>query len=260
MIGSFSYNYNIAHTLLSQAKEHMCSQNELPKAKMLLENSLEIFPNYVEAHYYLAVIYERINDFSQAEEEYNKAVIINPFYAKAFYRMAILNEEFYQDYESARKNFEKAIDIKSNYFDACYRLANLFEKQYFDYDKAVHYYTSAHKLKPENTTVTFRLANIHQEHLLDYTGAKKYYLRTIETEPGHAMAHYYLSFVLARKLNDKAEGRKHYLIASDLNKSLKTEESDHYFGVNRNFNSRITFNSFIQLISTILFFTRFRVF
>lgn len=258
MLGNFSYNFDVAHSLLNEAKALMNGQSELPKAKQLLENSIQIFPNYVEAHYCLAGIYEKFDDYNNACDEYQKAIIINPFYSKAYYKLGIIYDDFFQDFDAARMLYEHAIQIKSNYFDAIYRLALLLENKYYDYDKAVHYYDAAHKLKADNQNITFRMAGIYREHLLDFPLARKYYQRTVDFEPKHWEAHYYLAIVLAKKLSNKETGKLHYIKAVELNKSCADDELDEYFGLSRNEGNKLFKSSLFKYLGFLILFFRFR--
>ena len=233
MTHHFSYTFSEAENLYKQAKALNDIPYETNKAIALLENSIQLFPNYTEAHFDLGRLNARIQNFEKARKEYNKAIVLNPFYARAYYHLAVLCEEKFMEYDHAKQNYEKAIEIKINYFEAYYKLANLEETQLKNFVNAKNYYLSAYKLKPDNKNVAFRLAKLFHEKLTDYAAAKKYYLKAIESYPDFAEAHYCLSKLYAENLNNEQKGKEHYLRATELNHNLRSHETDMYFSIDR---------------------------
>ena len=146
------------HTDLAQ---HYMQSGDLQTALTKVKLALKFDPNYEPAHTVIAVIYERINDMPNAEQNYRKAVDLKPtqgaannnlgaflcrigksaeamtYFQKAladpFYAtpdMALTNTGVCQmrsnDLASAEVSFRKAIDLNPQNADALYQLANAF--------------------------------------------------------------------------------------------------------------------------------------
>lgn len=145
------------HTDLAQ---HYMQNGDLQTALAKVKLALKFDPNYEPAHTVIAVIYERINDMPDAEQNYRKAVDLKPtqgaannnlgaflcrvgksaeampYFQKAvadpFYAtpdMALTNAGVCQmrsnDLVSAEASFRKAIAVNPQNADALYQLANV---------------------------------------------------------------------------------------------------------------------------------------
>ena len=93
----------IADSYVALGNSHVLQPHEaFPKAKAAAERALQIDPNLAEAHASLArVIFQYEWDWQRAEQEYQRAIELNPAYATA--------HQWYADYLSAMGRHEEAL-------------------------------------------------------------------------------------------------------------------------------------------------------
>jgi tetratricopeptide (TPR) repeat protein len=85
-------------------------EENLAKAKALLEKALQLDPTLAEAHTTLGLVYYDEYDLRRAEEEFKRAIELKPSYATAHqWYFAVLHEELRWD--EALKEIEKAVEL-----------------------------------------------------------------------------------------------------------------------------------------------------
>jgi adenylate cyclase len=85
-------------------------EENLTKAKAMLEKALQLDPALAEAHATLGAIYEAEYDLRRAEKEYRRAIELKPSYASAhqWYSWVLLNE---LRWDEALREKEKAVEL-----------------------------------------------------------------------------------------------------------------------------------------------------
>jgi len=81
------------------------SRGDLPKAERKLRVVVRRDPEFVDAHFQLARIFEQTDRTSEAAQEYEKVVALRPTYSAALFRLAEIhfkNEEFGKALEQLR--------------------------------------------------------------------------------------------------------------------------------------------------------------
>lgn len=66
----------------------------------------------VQARNYLAVLYRKKGKFTEARDMLNAAIVIDPYYANAYYNLGVLYELYLQKPEKALENYQLYLDLK----------------------------------------------------------------------------------------------------------------------------------------------------
>ncbi|HGE72565.1 TPA: tetratricopeptide repeat protein [Candidatus Poribacteria bacterium] len=92
-----------------------------------LKEAVEKYPNRVEIHYNLAVLYHSIGKIDEAIKNFQRSAELNPFDASIYNNLGVL---YYVkgDLKNAELNFKKAIEIDPDHQEAIYGLAKVYEK------------------------------------------------------------------------------------------------------------------------------------
>jgi len=108
------------------------------------QKTLQIYPNYVEAHTNLGIIFFRQGLLDQSLAEYQKAVEIKPEYAKGYYNIGSVYRQK-KNLDEAITSFQKALEINPKYAEAHYALAVIYyEKE--EFKSAIEHIDQAGKL------------------------------------------------------------------------------------------------------------------
>lgn len=123
------------------------------------EKAVQLDPKLVKAHINLIILYGRIGNLQKAEEHYRAAVDLNPSqFADAYYDygVALMNAA---KFDEAEQNFRKAIEINPAYAAAHNDLGYLLERQ-GKLSEAVIQYKMALEERPDDRQAHFNLGRI----------------------------------------------------------------------------------------------------
>jgi Tfp pilus assembly protein PilF len=112
-------NFNKATSLLKSKKANYF------KAMNLLEEALTMHPKFFEAHYNLALLYARGNQFEKAKAAYLEALKIKPGNRRCSFMLANLYLDSHE-YDSAVEIIESLIENNPNDFEARNTLAVIY--------------------------------------------------------------------------------------------------------------------------------------
>ena len=101
-------------------KDFAAQQNHLRKLLELDESNIKSLND-------LAISYSITNDILQAEDTFEKAILINPFHQLSRYNYGVFLNSI-NDFSAALVQFKKAIEINSGYFLAHYALIETYVK------------------------------------------------------------------------------------------------------------------------------------
>ena len=153
----------------------------------LLRRTLELKPNYPEAHNNLGIALKEQGDLTAAIDSYNKALQLKPNYPEAHYNLAIALKK-QGDLTAAIDSYNKALQLKPNHPDAHYNLGNALKEQ-GNLDAAIASYNKALQLKPNYPEVHNNLGiALHEEGNLDAAIAS--YNKALQLKPNYPDAHY----------------------------------------------------------------------
>lgn len=123
------------------------------------EEALRLDPGLMQAHVNLIILYGRAGDFHKAEQQYQKALKLNPEkYPDAYYNYGVLMVKENR-FDTAQAAFTKALEIRPLYADAHNDLGYLFERR-GKLEEAAAEYRKAVEERPDFRKAHFNLGRI----------------------------------------------------------------------------------------------------
>jgi tetratricopeptide (TPR) repeat protein len=155
-------------------------------------------PTSAVAHYNLGVVYARIGLYPEAEEEFKKAQILAPHYA----RMALKNSrESLASVYRLQKKFDEALqEVNKNIesglynFDTYYCLGNIYLDMK-DEEKTIEAWEKGLSLNPKSAEISSNLGVLYLRKR-QLPKAKEYFLKAIEANPFLHTAYFGMGVVL----------------------------------------------------------------
>ena len=127
--------------------------------------------------------------YSEAIEDFTKAIELKPDYAEAFSLRGLAYDR-QGEHEHAIEDFTKAIELKPDHINAHYNRGFVYDTK-GEYDRAVEDYTKVIELKPEFANAYYDRGCILVYRIQDeYDRAIEDFTKVIELEPDHVDAHY----------------------------------------------------------------------
>ena len=170
------------------------------------ENIIERFPGTGMPYYELGVLYDKIDNKTDAITNFKKAITLNP--NKEMYRTAIYNiaqsiskeadeDSRRQDYNSAIPKYLEAISYYPEFTQAYFQLAKAFYSL-GDYNQAKDYLLKCLELDSNQLQPLMMIATIYKK-LKDNESSERYYKKAIQVDPSSYKAHFRLGTLLMRK-------------------------------------------------------------
>ncbi|MEE9553277.1 MAG: tetratricopeptide repeat protein, partial [candidate division Zixibacteria bacterium] len=122
-------------------------RKELEQSVDCLKFSIEINPDYTDAHYNLGVLLTNLQRYPEAESAYREAIGIEPDYAGAHNNLGVLLDDL-QRYPEAESAYHEAIRIMPDYAEAHYNLGVLLYNLQ-RYPEAESAYREAIRINPD---------------------------------------------------------------------------------------------------------------
>jgi tetratricopeptide (TPR) repeat protein len=133
---------------LTQKGMDFYEKHEYTEALISLNKAIELDPAYARAYYIRANIKESFDDRHGAMKDYNLALEKNPKFADAFFARGNVKMKL-QDYYGAIDDFSAAIAINENYIEAYFNRGKA--KQYLAaYEDAINDCTKIIQINPKN--------------------------------------------------------------------------------------------------------------
>ena len=162
----------------------------------LFEHTLQITKNnYYILHGYAASLFD-LDRFDKAIEYYNKSLEIEPDFADAHNGLGLVLQRTGKASE-AIEQFKLAVKYKPGFSSACYNLATMLCKR-GKYKEAVDYFEQALKHKPDFIKARINLGMAFYE-LREFDKAIESFNKVIELEAGNIKAHANLGMSLTAK-------------------------------------------------------------
>lgn len=147
-------------------------RDDTETAKKYILKLIDKYPNSYFGHKFLAEIYEKQNNLSNAIDEYVRAIEINTKDYNSYYKIASFLKELNRNDESI-KMLNDLIKIKPEYLEASLLLGDvLYEEERFK--EAANVYQDALKYNPGNYDIYYSLGMVYTM-LNDFQKAKEYY-------------------------------------------------------------------------------------
>jgi len=162
------------------------------------QKALQINPDYAKAHNNLGIALLQKGSVDEAIAHYQKALQINPDYAEAHGNLgnALLQKE---RVDEAITHFQRALQINSDYAEAHGNLGNVL-LQKGRVDEAITHFQRALQIKPGSAETCYNLGNalLQKGHVDE---AITHFQRALQIKPNYADAHNNLGNALLQKNN-----------------------------------------------------------
>jgi tetratricopeptide (TPR) repeat protein len=170
-------------------------------------------------HFFKGASYVIRGQYDKAISDYNKAIELNPRFAKAYVVRGYAYERGKDQYDKAISDYNKAIDLSPNDASA-YENRGLAYYLKRDYDKAISDYNKAIELNPSDAGTYTNRGIAYEEGKGQYDKAISDYSRAIELNPKIAEA--YINRGIAYE-----EGKGQYNKAiSDYSRAIELKPRD----------------------------------
>jgi len=123
---------------------------------------------------------ERAGDLQRAEEDYHKAIMINPDYPNAHNNRGNIKLK-HADYAGAIRDYDRAIELYAQLLEAYYN-RGIAREGLGDHDGAIQDFDKAVELNPEGVDNYWR-RGVARENLGDYSGAIEDFEKVIKLNP-----------------------------------------------------------------------------
>ncbi len=172
---------------------------KLKEAETAFQQCLERDPEYVDAHFFLAKIYQALAspqdvdkfNYTKAREAINEALKIDETRADLYFLRGTIYEEL-GDSGAALGSYKTAIELDPDFYDSFVRMGLLYASK--GNPKAEVSYKSALTIQPNSTESLFGLAKYYQD-IGEYDLAEMNYKRVIEVDSFYAIAYLNLGYM-----------------------------------------------------------------
>ena len=178
-------------------------------AKENYEKAIAINPEYAKAHYNLAGALHELDEFEASIQSYEDALAIEPDYAEAHNNLGNVLKESGQ-LDRAIKSYQNAIDIKPDYVEAYYSLGFSFQEK-GKLEEAVDSYSKVVQLKPSFSLIHNNIGNILRE-LGRFDEAVLSYEKAISIDPNFFEVYYNLGITF-QDMKEYSNSVNYYLKA-----------------------------------------------
>ena len=159
------------------------------KAKKILINLVNKYPNSFAGHKILARIYEQEGGMRKAIDEYVKVLDIKKNDYNSYYKISVLLNELGKKTE-ATQMLETLLKNRPQTLEASNLLGRIYLEEN-EYKKAVEVYNSATKYNPNNAKLYYELGICYSK-INDFNIAKSCFQKAIETNKDMYLAYYRL--------------------------------------------------------------------
>lgn len=171
-------------------------RGEIEAAISLLEQAVEMKPDYADARYNLGVALRRAGRLDDAAEQLRHLLSIGPSYNNAHFILGDVLEK-QGKVDEAIHQYRQAVQMAPADANVRNILANVLADRGL-LDEAIENYREAIELEPTNAGIHFNLG-ISLTDRGDLDEATRQYRTVLQLEPNHADAHNNLADILARQ-------------------------------------------------------------
>lgn len=188
--------------------KYYMEEDDGQSAMGLVDDALKILPESASLLTERGKLLFYLKKYEDAKLSLNKASLINPPYAPAFFYNGLLAKEIGRD-KDAITLLEKVLSIDPDYYDAKILLGKWYEST--NKKRAEDYYQNAIAQDKQGTEALYALAMLYQSDG-DYKQAKSHYKQLISRDKNQRFAWYNLGYIYHKE--DSLElAIKHFEIA-----------------------------------------------
>jgi NADP-dependent 3-hydroxy acid dehydrogenase YdfG/Flp pilus assembly protein TadD len=194
----------------------------------IFKNMLDKNPKNSDLRYQYASLLSQNMRFAEAVKQLEILVQHNPTHCDAYVMLAYLAEQ-QKSYPTARTYLEKVVSINPDYQGIYYKLG-LLNNEYFKGQRknAGKYFKEAFQRDPQNADAYYQYAVIKLEVDGNYELAIAHFEKTLDLNPRHPKANFDLATAFYEQ-DDKPNAFKFYQQACFVNPIYKTEYNDEIF-------------------------------
>jgi Tfp pilus assembly protein PilF len=197
------------------------NKQQYRRAEAAYKKVIMLFPQDGLAFYNLAMIaHEKFNNYEQAKLYYEKAIAVNDKYASAHYNYAVLLTFFFKDFKNAIIHYEKTLELNSQHVEANYNLGVLIQDEFPN--RAIILYENALKIQPDLAEPHVNLGILIESQLKEYEQARHHFEKAVELNPSLYEAHFNLGRILNNHFRQIDLAEWHLNIAQ----SIKNQEAE----------------------------------
>lgn len=185
--------------------------NQTTKAAEAYEKALVLQPDFNEAAYKLADLYFLVKEHQKSIALFTGLIKKDPGNSRPYHGLG-LNYKDMKDTLRAIYHFQTAVENDPKDIESVLYCANLYAGK--GNALALEYYQSALKLKPKSTDALFGRAYFFQQKKL-YAQALKDYRRVIDIDPQNYRAYFNVGYIAFERA-DYSEARRHWDIATRM--------------------------------------------
>ncbi len=167
--------------VFNQMGETYLLQKNYPSSLDSFRKALEKDSSNWRTHYNMGIVYGKMNDPRNAIASLKK--ISNPQDAGVFYELG-KNYEKLKNFSEARENYQKAVQMNPNYFKAHLSLGNVYKSENLS-KEAEGEYLKAHSINPGSFEINYNLANLYYG-MEKYEEAEKYFQACLVSDPANS--------------------------------------------------------------------------
>ena len=200
--------------------------------------SVETDPNYSEAHFQLALIFQSEKDYNKSEKHFNRAIKSN---IKEVKKIEVYANELLKksQFQNAKHQFYIAQERKNHCAKYNYYLAKLYEQKNFNI-KAIKCLENSIELNPFFSD-GFRNLGIQYLKKKNFDKARTLLLKALDLNYKDYKIHFYLGKIL-KKTFDYIEAEQHLLTALDINPDFIDIYIELHFPKRFQYNANIVFS------------------
>jgi tetratricopeptide (TPR) repeat protein len=164
--------------------------------------AIQLNPQYANAYFTRAYLYEQLGEVQRALSDYNKAINLDPKFTSAYSNRGLLKVERLNDPQGALADYNQALTINANYADAYVNRGLLKADRLKDFQGALADYNRAIAIEPKLFRAYYDRGILKDERLNDTAGALDDYNQAIALYPNYAKAYNNRGVLKFEKLND----------------------------------------------------------
>lgn len=198
--------------------------NELSKAEKIFKELSEQFDFY-EIYYSLGVIYEKTNRKYDALIQYQKTVEIEPNFDQAHFALGYIYDEISEDNKEnidsenmvkAIEHYQEVLRLDEQNYWANINLGSIYERN-DNNEQALIYFKKAYEIDNKKEMVCYNLGVAYYK-LKKYDEALNYYLEELHKEKPFISTYYNLGILYKDGFKDYEKAKYYYLKALEINK------------------------------------------
>jgi tetratricopeptide (TPR) repeat protein/S1-C subfamily serine protease len=164
--------------------------------------AIQLNPQYANAYFTRAYLYEQLGEVQRALSDYNQAIALDPKFTSAYSNRGLLKIEKLNDPQGALADYNRALAINSNYADAYVNRGLLKAERLKDFRGALADYNRAIAIDPNLFRAYYDRGLLKGDRLNDAAGALNDYNQAIALYPNYAKAYNNRGALKLEQLND----------------------------------------------------------